>query len=696
MKRQREKGFTLIEMLVVAPIVILAIGAFLTVIISMTGEVISSRASNALTFNIQDALNRVEQDVKLSSGFLAETDTNLSGAGGDVLQAGQGVNNSTAPFRNISGGSNALILNMIATNANPLSATSSYVYLLNQPDPCATPQANIPLTYNVVYFVQNGTLWRRVIMPQNYNNTTTTVCAVPWQRPSCNPDFIVSPGNAFCATEDIRLVDGVTNFSTQYLNGASGDTPIAAALVEGTNSAGDIAARNTALQSATTLSVSIASTQTAAGRDVSQASSLRVSRLDINASSIAAIPAATTPSAPTVTSTTAPGAQAVFTWPAVSGATGYTFESNINGGAWTTGFTNQNTRTFTVTAPYNGAIVNARVVAINSAGTSGQALNAVTIPLWEPLIMQNSWSNYEPNNPWTKAAYSKTSDGIVVVKGLIKRTGAYTVGETVANLPVGYRPIGALMFGGISNSASSRIDVQANGNIDFSIGHNIIWSSLNSIRFVASGAHAVTNVPAFSNGWTNFGSGWQPASHMKDTNNRVWVQGLLTPGTTADNTLIFSMPSGRISTEFLHIPARGSGFSGVALNGSGILVKGTTPSGYHSVTSMYYADGGATWTTMTPLGGSWQAHPSGSVPAYTKGTDGLVTLKGLLRLGTATPGTVIFTLPAGFRPKETVLIPNISNQLIGRVDINASGQISFQLGSNAWFSLDGISFIAEQ
>ena len=319
----------------------------------------------------------------------------------------------------------------------------------------------------------------------------------------------------------------------------------------------------------------------------------------------------------------------------------------------------------------------------------------MTIPLWEPLILQNNWSNYEPFNDWSRAAYTKTSDGIVVVKGMINRTGSYTVGETVATLPVGYRPVGPLMFGGMSNSASSRIDVQVNGNIDFSIGHASIWSSLDSIRFVASGAHAVTNVPTLLNGWTNFGSGWQVASHIQDSNSRVWVQGLLAPGTNADNTQIFAMPSGRISTEFLHIPARGGAFRGIAVNGSGILVKGTGSTGYHSVTAMYYPDSTATWTTMTPLGGGWQAFPGFSTPAYTKGTDNIVTLKGLLRLGTATSGTVIFTLPSGFRPKETLLIPNISNQLIGRVDINENGQIIFRNGSNTWFSLDGISFLAE-
>jgi type II secretory pathway pseudopilin PulG len=692
--RQSEKGFTLIEMLVVAPIVVLAIGAFLTVIISMTGEVITSRASNTLTYNIQDALNRIEQDVKLSAGFLAETDTNLTGAGGNTLQAGQGVGDTNAPFRNISGNATALILNMIATNENPLSADSGYVYLRDQPDPCTSPQANIPLTYNVVYFIEDNTLWRRVIMPQNYDNTTTTVCAPPWQQPSCNPDYLISPGSAFCTAADARLVDDVTSFTTQYLNGASGDTPIAAALIEGANTPSAIEARNIAIQAATTLSVSISSTQSAAGREVSQASSLRVSRLDINASSLATIPDSTTPASPAVTGTSATGAQAVFTWPSVNGATGYTFEYNIDGGSWTTGFTNQNTRTFTVSAPYNGAAVNARVSAINSAGTSSQALQTVTIPVWEPLILQNNWFTYSTS--FATAGYSKTSDGIIVLKGMIKRTGAYTVGETIATLPPGYRPTGQLMFGGMSYDLSSRIDVKPDGDIAFNSGHNITWSSLDSVRFVASGAHTITNVPTLLNGWSNWGNGWQTASHMQDSNSRVWVQGLLNAGTSSINTQIFAMPSGRISTEDLHIPTRGTVFRGIGVNSNGVVTKGASTTSFHSVTSMYYPAGAATWTNMSSLGGGWVAYGGGfATPAYTKGTDNLVTLKGLIRSGSTSSGTVIFTLPVGFRPSEQLLIVTFSNNSTGRIDINTNGQIIFRNGSNAWLSLSGLSFLVE-
>lgn len=96
-KQKLEQGFTLIEMLVIAPIVVLAIGAFLTVIISMTGEVISSRGANALTYDVQDAISRIEQDVKLSTTFLATNNITLDPA------EQQGYNNDGTNFTNVAG-----------------------------------------------------------------------------------------------------------------------------------------------------------------------------------------------------------------------------------------------------------------------------------------------------------------------------------------------------------------------------------------------------------------------------------------------------------------------------------------------------------------------------------------------------------------------------------------------------------------
>jgi len=72
------RGFTIIEMLVIAPIVILTIGAFVTAIVNMTGDVLASRVTNVLTYNIQDALSRIEEDVKQSTSFIAGNNVTIT------------------------------------------------------------------------------------------------------------------------------------------------------------------------------------------------------------------------------------------------------------------------------------------------------------------------------------------------------------------------------------------------------------------------------------------------------------------------------------------------------------------------------------------------------------------------------------------------------------------------------------------
>jgi type II secretory pathway pseudopilin PulG len=267
-------GFTLVEMLVVAPIVILAIGAFLTTIISMTGEVIASRASNALSYNVQDALNRIEQDVKLSSEFLAQNNILFQGS-----NTNQGYNDDTTNFTNVAGASGtSIIINIAATTKDPFSTSSSYVFLKNTPNPCATAQSNTIFTYNVVYFIKDSTLWRRTLMSENYADTANTVCSTPWQRPSCSPTYMESQtAPVFCKTSDVKLVSGVkpADFFVQYFNSASATSVNEPA----SNSSTSTSDRATAMQSVTTVSVAIHAEQIAGGRDIERSAVLRASRL---------------------------------------------------------------------------------------------------------------------------------------------------------------------------------------------------------------------------------------------------------------------------------------------------------------------------------------------------------------------------------------------------------------------------------
>lgn len=685
----RQSGFTLVEMLVVAPIVILAIGAFLTVIISMTGEVISSRASNTLTFNVQDALARIEEDTKLSAGFLATNSVPITAG------SGQGYNNDATNFTNVGGTSGTnLILNMVATTGNPLSTSSQYIFLKDQPNACASAQNNIPLTYNIVYFVRDNSLWRRVIMPAQYADTVNYACAAAWQQPSCNPTWLEGQGGTpFCRTNDVRLVDGVTasDFSVSYFTG-SGET---GANATASNAGASITDRTAALNASTTVDVTINANQTAAGRDIAQSASVRTSRLDTNASAIASLTPVTIPTAPRVNGITAAGARGTFSWPNVQGATGYTFQYRINGSpTWVTGFTNQNTRTFTVSAPAHEDVIDARVYAINSAGTSPEGTASVTTPLWEPLLLNSSWNPY--SSVYSTPAYTKTRAGVVVVKGMIKKPTALVVGEIAATLPVGYRPSGQLMFPSMaSGNTPARVDVTASGGISLSSGSSEAWTSLETIRFVPDGRYTRTIVPTLLSGWTNRGGSWAPASHVLDDEGRVSTQGLLTIGTNSDGTDVFTVPAGRNSAEYYHMAARSTSSGGVGITGTVIETKGVG-SDYLSFNMMYHASGSGTWTNLT-LAAGWVFYGGGfTTPQYTKGSDNIVSLKGLIRSGTTTAGTTITTLPVGFRPKERILYTVSSLNVNSRVDILPNGQVQIQSGSNAWFSLDGIHFIGEQ
>ncbi|MDP1509819.1 hypothetical protein Q8I65_06365 [Paenibacillus ottowii] len=102
------------------------------------------------------------------------------------------------------------------------------------------------------------------------------------------------------------------------------------------------------------------------------------------------------------------------------------------------------------------------------------------------------------------------------------------------------------------------------------------------------------------------------------------------------------------------------------------------------------------WLTPTLLNG-W----TGDVQ-YLRLSDNLVLFRGGIREGFATPGTHLFTLPVGYRPKSNMEIKvrtsdGANDAPNSTIIINVSGRVVTQ---NAWFNkgawFDGLSFLAEQ
>lgn len=101
-----------------------------------------------------------------------------------------------------------------------------------------------------------------------------------------------------------------------------------------------------------------------------------------------------------------------------------------------------------------------------------------------------------------------------------------------------------------------------------------------------------------------------------------------------------------------------------------------------------------TWIAPTLLNG-WANFGSGFYTAgYYKDSLGIVHLRGLVKSGSL--NTAIYNLPAGYRPSATFYTCSNANGAFAELQITATGDIKQGVGSTAAFSMDNISFKAEQ
>ena len=96
---------------------------------------------------------------------------------------------------------------------------------------------------------------------------------------------------------------------------------------------------------------------------------------------------------------------------------------------------------------------------------------------------------------------------------------------------------------------------------------------------------------------------------------------------------------------------------------------------------------------VADLQNAWQNYGAGYNPAgYFRDSLGIVHVRGLVRRGSS---PIILTLPIGYRPQYRQLFAvETAPNAIGRLDVLPDGVVRMEAGTNAWFSLDGITFTA--
>ena len=670
-RKQRDSGFTLIEMLVVAPLALFVIAGLVTAMVAMVTDALVTNTRSTTIYNLQDTLDRIEQDTRVGVNFM-DTYT--------LLTSPQGRGGGTTPYTSAGGD---LIITQQATTDNPSAGSRSLVYYANQPASCSSGtelNGNRKLTSRIIYYLSGGTLWRHTQVPTNNQNGTldagtsdyNTTCQRPWQRTSCNPSNALGPN---CKTYDERMIDNVSSFTVTYYDeaGVTTSDPTAAYSV----------------------STAITTDQKAANKQISQTSTVRVTRIND-------IPATPAPLTPSITQYNSSDNNfnnprlVTFQWSSTY-AMVYSVQTQVNGGGWSAAQTTSDT-TFGVPVPSPGSTVDIRVTAYNDYGTSAMATKTISSPYRSDCELQNGWTNY--GSPYGPATFTKTSSDIVMMHGLI-RYGTAVQNETICVLPEGFRPDKRLIFQTqISGATTSRIDVDTDGTVILIYG-NTSWMSLDQISFVASGAYTWSSALTGQNSWTNYGSVYSNVVVTTDSVGRKHMQGLAKAGSTTNGANMFTLPSGYAPPTYDIFPGRCSVGSAVQLYNGYLAARGIPCNGYLSTQIMWWVTTSG-WNNLT-LGAGW-VHYGGtwSTAQYKKGSDNIVSLHGLIKSGTATAGTVIATLPSGYRPLENLICTTSTydateNTAAGaRLDVNSNGQLVIREGVlTNWVSLAGCNFYAD-
>jgi type II secretory pathway pseudopilin PulG len=254
--RSKNSGFTLVEMLVVSPLLVLIVAVLIGFFVTLTGDALRMRERNTFAYSIQNALHEIERDIRYSTGVVYQTGT---------LQPGQGSNSSftgTSPFTT---NSNTLVLELRATDKNPLDPSRKFLYYANSPNPCngtLGPEYNETVSYQVIYFLDSGNLTKRTIVDFGGR----TVCGVSspshagiFQYNSCK-----NTASEWCYARDAIIATNVNSLNFQYYL-----TPTSTSAV--TPSANvDIVSVNTSIQAS----------KEVAGSTISHSMSLRASRIN--------------------------------------------------------------------------------------------------------------------------------------------------------------------------------------------------------------------------------------------------------------------------------------------------------------------------------------------------------------------------------------------------------------------------------
>lgn len=203
-RNHKNTGFTLVELLIVAPIVLLVIAGLVGTIIAITGNTLATRGYNKLVYDVNEAISMIEKDINNSQAIVKNSIYPTLPQGKDGATEKFDTDNET------------LVIKSYATSASPIDKDKSVIF--TKVDTNCANGGDEAVNLNIVYFLDNDkTLWRRTIVPDNYLNNgycnhNKKEVGQPWQLPTCEQNDI---SKGICKAEDVKLLENVTELKFQ-------------------------------------------------------------------------------------------------------------------------------------------------------------------------------------------------------------------------------------------------------------------------------------------------------------------------------------------------------------------------------------------------------------------------------------------------------------------------------------------------
>ncbi|MGH7142460.1 MAG: PulJ/GspJ family protein [Candidatus Saccharimonadales bacterium] len=184
MKQITESGFTIVELLVSMIVSVILAGAILGYMANQIAQSTVATAKVALLNQDETGLNRINTDVRLSSNADA-------------------ANRWPDPYAPTSGNEYSWTSNSTTLILATAAQNSSGAILWQD------ASEYIPYKNNIIYFVQNNTLYKRILAAQVSGNAVTNTCPAEDATATCPADEVI--------------LNNVSSFTVSYLDG-NGDS----------------------------------------------------------------------------------------------------------------------------------------------------------------------------------------------------------------------------------------------------------------------------------------------------------------------------------------------------------------------------------------------------------------------------------------------------------------------------------------